>query len=948
MAQENPIEIISKNDYKKTEVLGLLPTDRDPSAWLRMVARIFAAYREIDVTKTVSSYIDGFHILNDVNDIETHDSDNYTFLIEKGTCFIDDQFIGFKNNVLVKFPKKGFIQNNDYYLVLQYNWLMQADYNLAYFETIPSDLFVEGEMLKIRGFKINSSGDIELAPDDLDDQYASNFKKLMNLTSEKISDSLESIKYQYLVYDPTDNKFDVSCKSGDFVYLDYITGKYFPAKSCIKRLDKAVGLYLKDKTNNKDYIINNGYIDFSNPRWKIDPARIYLKTLEPGSSYYLADNCTIGDPVNPNITVNSIDPGKISTKFYPGIVRVGYAVESDKLYIQLDYSSEIDTQNILELFGNKESFDIRYQDYYKYYSLISQQQFLINKISQNNDKSSSLQNKDDALGTSVDSTQKTYTDDKTTYESKKSALDDFINKIDLTNDFSEIFKRYSYGIQFNDTLFNQKYFDNISDSIKHYYNIINSIDISGVVTNNKKSNYNDTDSSNSYNNFLKVNINNITALNTNLKNNLNIFYNLINSASEITSNDYNLSNVKSLSVVTSNYFNKSLTSTNYLLYLDSFYKIDSGTETGYLNTIQTKLSDILTDLKNKFKTTNRYIFDYSNVFRYSYSVTWNKYEHILYKVDNVLSEDLIFNEEKNKNDTSTSLESGTDYDENSDTNSISISYSSSSNILQYFKLEGYSELRNIFEKMIQVISFEYSYIYFLKQLIIDLKNKVNNYKSNSEAIIDSISSFNTDIKNHIDNFNTKNKELLVSHQNVLIDKVNLFTLKKQKSVFDTLLSNSDDANIDYSNKLTDVNDQITNLKSSLGDDLDFNTPTKSIFMISNYQRMVYNYTYITNRLKLKYSERKIIEDRIQIATNAHTVVLSKVPVDKAMDERLKNIIASYNALLDEINLEISSMTDEYNKIRTEHFGLGPIAHDDPNFSDDGYAIFDLDCLDSVE
>ena len=95
----NYVEVTTKEDYKKIERLGLLPTDRDPSAWLRMVARTMAAYKNVSVDKSIVAYISGFWILNTDDLIE---GDKIKFLIQKGTCFIDDQFIGFTNDILFK------------------------------------------------------------------------------------------------------------------------------------------------------------------------------------------------------------------------------------------------------------------------------------------------------------------------------------------------------------------------------------------------------------------------------------------------------------------------------------------------------------------------------------------------------------------------------------------------------------------------------------------------------------------------------------------------------------------------------------------------------------------------------------------------------------------------------------------------------------------------------
>ena len=948
------VEIISENDYKKVEVLGLLPTDRDPSAWLRMVARVFAAYKGVDVTKSISAYIDGFHILNNLDDIKNREPSYYTFIIEKGACFIDDQFIGFKENVLVKFPKLQFLPGHEYWLVLQYNWLMQADYPLAKFEVIPPDLFVEGEMLKIRGFRITTAGEIELLPDDLDDQFAENFKKIFDLTAEKVVDSIKSMKFQYLSFEPEEEKIDPSCKSGDFVYLDYISGKYKPARSCTKRLDKAVGIYLKDITNNKDYVIHSGFVDFSNSRWYIHPDRIYLKNLEPGAEYYLADNCIIRDTANPfyndTLQMESVDPGKISTKFYPGLVRVGYAVGNTQMYIQLDYTSEIDVQNILELFGDKERFDIRYQDYYKYYALLAEQQFIIDYLTKENSLVSDSINIINELNNKISQQEITFSNSYLNYISSQDSLNNLINNFDISNDLLSIHMRYSYNIQYNliENVFNDDYFSTlgkITYNLKtQLYDLNNEIDT--IVDNNKSTNY-ENSKNDSNDNKIGINIDNFQVDVQDTHDMTQLLYDLITKPTTVVYNDFNIS-TDSLIVKFNSYKNKTVATSTMINYLKSFY--DKDNESGYLVTIENQLKTIIQNFNTDFEPISYYIFDTTNVSNFTFTFSIDKIQHTYYKIENDINQTLIFNETQLNNDIATNtntLVSGIDYISNSTTDTISGSYTASDLINNYIKTTAYDKLRMVYEKSMFAIYELFRTIEFLKQGISRLIEKLTLY-SNTENIINVISTFKENITTALDNFNTKKQDFSKKHQDLQIQTIKLFTLRKQKDTLNQVLIKLNQNVEDYNARLIKLNNLITQYKTALGKDLDFNIPTKSIFMISNYQRVLYNYTYITNRLKIKYNERKIVKDRIKIAKNARTEVLSKVPVNKALDEQLQYIIASYEALLNEINNEIKTLTDEYNKIRTTYLGLDPIAHDDPNFDDGGYAVFDLDCLDTVE
>jgi hypothetical protein len=965
-------EIISENDYKQVEVLGLLPTDRDPSAWLRMVARVFAAYKGVDVTKSVSAYIDGLHILNDEDNIVNYDPAYYTFIIEEGACFIDDQFIGFKDNVLVKFPKLQFLPGHEYWLVLQYNWLMQADYPMAHFEVIPPDLFNDSEMLKVRGFKINNDGSFQLLPDDLDDQFAQNFHKILNLAAEKVMDSVESVRFQYLNYDPEENKIDPSCKSGDFVYMDYVSGKYKPARSCTKRLDKAVGLYLKDITNNKDYIIHSGFVDFSNPRWNIHPDRIYLKNLEPGAEYYLADNCIIKDTVNPfyddELQMQSVDPGKISTKFYPGLVRVGYAVAHDQMYIQLDYTSEIDVQNILELFGDKERFDIRYQDYYRYYALLEDQQFIIDYLTKTNDTMATLTDEIEDIQDEISSTETTFVDNYVVYTAKDDSLNNKINAFDNKDNYEKSLLRYSYNIQNNmmNNLYNENLFKFISDiaynvrvELEGYVSGVfdtNSSDSSNIINSNKKSNFDNSGStSNPDGNYLKVSLNNVYSDVDNLTKTIKFFDLLLKDENKINAPDFGASNLDSLTTKIKEYKNHSINTSSFIDYLNGLYnKTDSGEETGYLVKIRKKLYEYLTDLQIDFKPVIYYIYDTSNYSNFTFTYTMNKFEHTYYEITNSFTTDEIFTRDTNNteyeaypSDDYYSLKSGTDYTENSTTNSLSGTYTASDDIYNYFKIEGYSDLREYYEKTIMKSLKVLALVEMVIEIIKNLKEKLLEY-INTEGIIDSVSAFEDNINNSISEIKTKTNEFLDSYRDVLNTAIKLENLRNQNDFLNKILNKLNSDYDDYNALLLQIQNDITNLKNALGKDLDFNIPTKSIFMISNYQRIIYNYTYITNRLKIKYKELKVVNDRIEIAHKARTKVQSKVPVNENLLEQLNYIIDSYTALKNEIENEIKSLTDEYNKIRTSYLGLEPIAHNDPNFDDGGYAVFDLDCLDTVE
>ena len=53
-------ELLRLEDYQSVQILGLEPKDRQPHDYLRLVAKIFNSFRNIDPEVTVSSYLSGF------------------------------------------------------------------------------------------------------------------------------------------------------------------------------------------------------------------------------------------------------------------------------------------------------------------------------------------------------------------------------------------------------------------------------------------------------------------------------------------------------------------------------------------------------------------------------------------------------------------------------------------------------------------------------------------------------------------------------------------------------------------------------------------------------------------------------------------------------------------------------------------------------------------------
>ena len=944
-------EIKNNEDYKQVEVLGLLPTARDPSQWLRMVARVFAAYKGVDVTQSIVAYIDGFQ-----TSIE-EDGNDYKFYIKKGGCFIDDQFIGFKDDIIIKEPKINYLPGKRYFLVLQYQWAMEFNYNMAHFKTIEESLFDPGTMLKIQAFEITSAGELNILPSDLDDQFADNFKKIFTLAADKVMDSVESLKFHYIDFTPDNTKVDSSCKSGDFVFLDYVSGKYFPARSCTKRMDKGVGIYLKDNTNNYDYVIYSGIVDFSDPRWIIDPSREYLKILEPGSSYYLADNCTQTNVYDPTTNQPEIDRGKISTKFYPGLVRVGYALTETSMFIQLDFTSDMNMQNLLELFGDKDKFDIRYKDFYEYYELVTRFRDSVTVGDNLNNLITNITNSINDLDTNIHNQLSISNTSKSNYNTSKNSLLNIYSGLDyktqytgITNEYTKTFintlKTYMLDNNSFDYIFDN--FDNISKIVKNYIDNIQSI-------------WNSLKAANSHISVTDIgtDINNsITYLN-NYYNDLIYLKQLFSDSSYASSALTN--GERKIKVILDDYFNHNDTKTNTLTSIENYIKYDDTNSIyGYLytkllsilnttNSLYDQIKDYYSDQMNKDNirddefsinqikiTINEWynpdkylpLSDIHDSSATSYKWTETEFEN----------EKLLF--EYSNNITITNYAYPTDpiyiniYDNKSTSDKTEILYNATKTIYGQI-LQSIDTVNKTIENILKGY-----------ELLNGYYSMINIYDSYRSDI--NVSRFKTNIDNNLNTWENALIDFSDKKRTADLDKLKLENLKSLKNYLNDYLNELNTLNSANVSNMAEIQTEINQKQAALGEDLDENNPIKSIFEISNYQRIIYNYTYITQRLKIKYFERKIIDDRIEIIDQKLIEVTSQVIVDQGIVTDLQNLRASYSALQEQINFEIKTLTEEYNKIRTTYLGLEPISDDNPDFDDGGYAVSNLDCLETAE
>jgi len=136
-------------------VVGLQPDSRMPHDWLRMVARVFTAYSSKTLTKSISAYIDGFHlILLSPPDV----SGSATIGVTDGSAFVDDQFIGFLDTIddtvvdaesKIEFNVNYMMTNEEYYIVLCYTWVNIMPPMKPSFDIVDSMAFDSEHQLKL-------------------------------------------------------------------------------------------------------------------------------------------------------------------------------------------------------------------------------------------------------------------------------------------------------------------------------------------------------------------------------------------------------------------------------------------------------------------------------------------------------------------------------------------------------------------------------------------------------------------------------------------------------------------------------------------------------------------------------------------------------------------------------------------------------------------------------
>ena len=408
------------NEYFEYQKHGLKSTDRKPNDYLRMVSRTFSTFRETPSEETVVSYIYGFDISLNVDAItEVIDGVDSSaiynrFKIKAGACILDNQLIDIYDDTILYFTPNELIANTKYGIVVEYNYTDQRSVTPAVIKIIDfdhitfprvNDLNVvncysdgsldssssttefsgvpglligtfktssDAENRKIIQSKPNSSGVIKdgLDPQYLSKLYIQNYKLLFKYFGDQARPAfsamgLSNSNYLSVAESQIDLSSDKPLRSGDMCYLDPDTMKYVRSSASRQQFSKITGLYLNEYNEGNHYIYLNGIVDFDASKYNLSPDHTLLNLI-PGSNYYLEDAQSLFDSQNQIRTIDNYiladSSGRISTRYYTAAVQVGHATACNQLVLNINHSSEISINNLIETYGNYEEYTREFEN----------------------------------------------------------------------------------------------------------------------------------------------------------------------------------------------------------------------------------------------------------------------------------------------------------------------------------------------------------------------------------------------------------------------------------------------------------------------------------------------------------------------------------------------------------------------------------------------------------
>jgi len=953
-------ELNDIQDYKNIEILGLEPKDRAPNDYLRMTARIFNSFKPVNPEATNTSYINGF----ETNSTKKNHNgeDVIEFYINKGSCFVDDQFIAFKDDVIYRVPVSKIVQNTDYYLVIYYQYSNDCSlYNPAQFKYVAKSLYDNTTMLKILEFNLKGL-ELETQPQKLDDLFIENYSRLFKLVSDKAKELFKINTFQGLsinkdqLYVNIENS-DWDTKSGDVVFLD-LDGLYKPARGCNRKIDKAFGIYVYNPENDSHTIVTDGIIDFS-LQYNIDISNKILLNMEPGKSYYLLDDCSETNYAWENKQKSRA--GKISSRFIPGHVKVGYALSNTKMMVNIDFSSEINTANFLELIGLPQQFQDRFNVIYAYWLNLKETDFRNYFIEQLNSLRETLSSSKDANTTASDDKnndmllkQNQY--DNTTLDSTRTTSPTTIGTIVSPVSNTDLKTTITQGNVLAAQWQGEEQFK--FSKIDYLVNYLPKF----------KTKLNDTiNDLTTYNSYIQTIMNNFTTDNIYFRNpykipsftdtfsDINGFLSL--ALPKLKSIGTSSASVSVYDVSTGS--NTTKTYTKYNTTLDPAIGAQGeGTIVGptesysETNEIVDPSKDPITDFKN---TANTLISILNNVII--------QYTDIRDNIDDIKTSIVTFNTTDLSNFLNVDGTSGVSvYILKDNVKSYLFDYDFPKVLGQFLGIANYLktidyfrdnssndiDYNNFIEQSKQNF---YNNFYIFNYIIQEMEN-VYNYlinrsgtaagNTNSKTkLIDTVKVFDEErilyLSTKYNNFKTFQDSL--NELSVLLK-----TIAEESTQIDEINNRLDSERV----KIDQLSKDITTLDSAIITRIQSQKSVNSILYIDEYERKIYNYTYLTIRIRLKQKLRKSIQTDVKIVEQVLIDLKSQTIPNRDLIDRAQNNLNAFNSVLENINNELEGMVFEYNNIRTT-FGINdPVELDQDDFNDYGLSDPDLECFKNLK
>lgn len=341
------------------------------------------------------------------------------FKIKAGACMIDNQLIDIYEDTYFILENINFVPGTKYGIVIEYDYIEQRQDNAARIRFITydslhfprvedknvvscdfSDISLDGNSsttefsgkpgLLIATFATSIDGDVDgkdrqivqsnpaipgslipgIDPQYLSKLYIQNYKLLFEYfgnQSRAIYSAMGMTNANFISVAPqqiykSENpelSEEENLRSGDMCYFDESSNTYKRSIASRQKFSQIVGLYLNEYNEGNHLIYTGGFIACDAIKHNL-PYDHQLLTMEPGSHYFLEDSASLFDTQNQIRTIDNYvladSSGRISNRYYPGSVRVGYATACNQLILDIDHSAEIGTQNLISLFGTYDEY----------------------------------------------------------------------------------------------------------------------------------------------------------------------------------------------------------------------------------------------------------------------------------------------------------------------------------------------------------------------------------------------------------------------------------------------------------------------------------------------------------------------------------------------------------------------------------------------------------------